>query len=144
MVDNDRVSIAKGQLMTQPATSLDHASILSALTDELRPVFEGSPQGIYIYLDETHKVCNQKFAEMLGYDSPDDWNRPGSFTEQYVAPDSRSTLVSTYQHAMQHQVGAAVEVTWKRRDGATVPTQTILVPIAKAGELIALHFVTPS
>jgi PAS domain-containing protein len=123
-------------------TKISRDETLRAIAAELRPVFDGSPQGIYIYLDEHHKVCNQRFAEMLGYDSPADWDRPASFTEQYVDPRSQHTLVSTYQHAMQHKVAATIDVDWKRRDGGVVPTSVILVPITHSGELMALHFVT--
>jgi hypothetical protein len=118
-------------------------TIIQTVTEELRPILEGSPQGIYVFLDEAHKVCNGKFAEMLGYESPADWDRPVSFTDQYVDPASHQTLVSTYRHAMEHQVGAMIDVTWKRLDGGSVPTSVILVPIALGGALMALHFVTP-
>lgn len=129
--------------MTPAATSSEHAATIRAVTDELRPIFEGSPQGVYIYLDETHKACNGRFAEMLGYDSPADWNRPASFTEQYVDPQSQQTLVAAYQHAMEHQVASTIDVTWKHRDGGSIPTSVVLVPIAHGGALMALHFVTP-
>ncbi len=129
--------------MTQ-ADNPGQTGTLMAVADQLSPIFEGSSQGIYIFLDETHKVCNQRFAEMLGYDSPADWDRPEPFAQQYVDPGSRQTLVSAYQHAMAHQVGAAIDITWIKRDGGTVPTSVIIVPIAHAGELMALHYVSPS
>lgn len=121
----------------------DRASILAGITEQLGPVLSGSPQGIYIYLDDGHKVCNERFAEMLGYASAADWNRPAPFTEQYVMPESQHALVSTYIHAMQHQAAATVEVTWKSVTGEAVPSSVILVPIAYGGELMALHFVAP-
>ena len=129
--------------MTPATTSPDPHVIIQAITEELRTILDGSPQGVYVFLDETHKVCNGRFAEMLGYASVADWNRPVSFTEQYVDPSSQQTLVATYQHAMDHQVGATIDVTWKRLDGGRVPTTVILVPIALGGALMALHFVTP-
>jgi hypothetical protein len=45
---------------------------------------------------------------------------------------------------MEEKVGGTVSVTWKTREGTPVPTNVILVPIAYEGELLALHFVTPS
>lgn len=120
-----------------------HAGIIAGVMAQLAPVLQGSPQGIYVYLDDTHKGCNQRFAELLGYASAADWDRPASFTEQYVDRSSQRTLVATYQHAMQHQVAASIDVTWVRADGTRVPTSVILVPIAFEGELLALHFVTP-
>jgi len=129
--------------MTQIRTQERHAEVIRGIAAQLAPVLEGSPQGVYLYLDDAHKVCNQRFADMLGYDSPGDWDRPVSFTQQYVDRASQRTLVATYQHAMEHQVAATIDVTWVRKDGASVPTTVMLVPIAFEGELLALHFVTP-
>lgn len=129
--------------MTQETTHVDRAEVIRAVGAQLRPVLDGSSQGMYIYLDDANKLCNQRFAAMLGYDSPADWDRPASFTEQYVDPASQHTLVAAYRHAMQQQVAATIDVTWKRRDGGTVSTSVILVPIAHSGELMALHFITP-
>ncbi|MGE0228187.1 MAG: PAS domain-containing protein [Dehalococcoidia bacterium] len=129
--------------MAQDTTRRSRAEVMQALAAELRPVLDGSLQGMYVYLDDAHKLCNPRFASMLGYDSPADWDRPASFTEQYVDPGSQHTLVAAYRDAMQHQVAATIDVTWKRRDGGAVSTSVILVPIAHSGELMALHFVTP-
>jgi len=124
------------------ASTHDHRAILTGISDQLRPVLEGSPQGIYIYLDDDHKICNQRFAEMLGYDSAADWSRPRPFTD-YVADGSQRLLVATYQRAMEQQAAGVIEVVWKRRDGGTQPSTVQLVPIAFGDELLALHFVTP-
>lgn len=123
-------------------TSHDHTAILTGLAEQLRPVLEGSPQGIYIYLDDNHKVCNQHFAELLGYDSPADWDRRGAFTELYVDPASQQTLVAAYQRAMGIQAASVFDVAWKRRDGGTQASTVQLVPIAFGDQLLALHFVT--
>lgn len=120
----------------------DRAAILRGVTEQLRPVLDGSTQGIYVYLDDDHKVCNAHFARMLGYESPADWARGGSFTDLYVHGPSQHTLVSAYQHAMEQQAAAVIEVTWKRQDGSTQPSTVQLVPIAFGDELLALHFVT--
>ena len=98
-----------------------------------------------VVLDDAGKVfeTNQRFADLLGYATPEDWARPGPFTQQYVDRGSQRTLVATYQHAMEHQVAATIDVTWVRQDGTPVPTTVMLVPIAFEGELLALHFVTP-
>ncbi len=121
----------------------DRAATLRGAAEQLRPVLDGSTQGIYIYLDDDHKVCNAHFARMLGYESPADWAREGSFTDLYVDGPSRHTLVSAYQHAMQQQAAAVIDVTWKRRDGGTQASTVQMAPIAFGGELLALHFVTP-
>jgi len=102
----------------------------------------GSPQGIYLYLDGRHKVCNGRFAEMLEYASPADWDRPGPFKDQPVMEQRQHALVSTHIHAMQRQVAATVHVNWKSQSGEAVPASLILVPIAYAEELMPPHFLT--
>ena len=130
--------------MTQSHEVHEHERIVTGITEQMRPVLNGSSQGIYIYLDDDHKVCNEVFAKMLGYASPAEWAVPEAFTEAYVEPDSWNRLVHTYTHAMEHQVGAVIDVTWKSRAGHPVPSSVILVPISFEGELLALHFVTPT
>jgi PAS domain-containing protein len=138
-----RQVIRKDLLMTQNHDVLAHERIVAGIAEQMRPVLDGSPQGIYIYLDDVHKVCNQRFAEMLGYASPAAWAVPAAFTEAYVEPESWRRLVDTYSRAMEHQVGAVIDVTWKSQGGKPIPSNVILVPVSYQGELLALHFVTP-
>jgi len=44
----------------------DHEDVLSGLLEQLMPVFSHSPDGVYLYLDENHKVCNKRMADMFG------------------------------------------------------------------------------
>ena len=118
-------------------------AILDEVAEQLRPILEGSAQSMYVFFDEQHKFCNERFAQLLGYDSAAAWDQDGPFTDLYVAPRSQHDLVSTYRAAMEQGVGSTVEVSWKRRDGSTVPTRVILVPFACRGALMALHYITP-
>jgi PAS domain-containing protein len=134
---------ARGHRMPRPDPGHRHADVIEGVAAQLAPILEGSPQGVYIYLDDAHKVCNERFAELLGYASPEEWDRPAPFTQQYVDPRSHQTLVAAYRQAMERQLAATIDVTWRRLDGTPVPTTVMLVPIAFAGDLLALHFVTP-
>jgi PAS domain-containing protein len=122
----------------------DHGAVIAAVRAQYSEILDDSSQGMYIFLDEQHKVCNARFATMLGYESPEAWDQPGSFTDQYVDPQSQMTLVSSYRGAMEQKVASTINVTWKTREGGQVPTTVILVPIAYDGELLALHFVSPA
>lgn len=102
-----------------------------------------SEQGIYIYFDDNHKLCNEKFAEILGYPSPEDWAKPAKFINTYVAEDSGKTLVSAFQNAIEKAIGSSLEVTWKKKTGEEVKTKVLLVPISFQGHPFALHFITP-
>ncbi len=54
-------------MMAQPRGG--HSEVLSRFVDEMREILDQSSQGIYVYLDDSHKACNERFAEMLGYHS---------------------------------------------------------------------------
>lgn len=123
----------------------DHEQVIMGIAEQLAPVFDASPQGIYVYLDDTHKVCNERFATMLGFASAADWSTgTAPFTEANVAEESWERLVMTYRHAVEHFAADTIDVTWKRRDGGLVPSSVILVPISYGDEVLALHFVTPA
>jgi PAS domain S-box-containing protein len=120
-----------------------HEELISGITEEYRDILEGSRQGVYVYLDDTHKLCNRRFAKMLGY-SERDWAMTEPFTDAFVAPRSQAKLVHAYRDALTRGIGSKINVTWKKRDGKNLRSDVILVPIKYAGERFALHYVTAS
>jgi carbohydrate-binding DOMON domain-containing protein len=124
---------------------LSHAEILESFREQLAEILDNSDQAVYLYLDEINKVCNQKFASLLGYKSADEWAavRAG-FAETFVTPKDRPVLVTAYQNAMNKLVGSAISVRWKKKNGGEVPTKTILVPVVFEGHKMALHFISPA
>ncbi len=119
-----------------------NADLINGLYKQLKPVMDASKQGMYIYFDDEHKVCNKRFATLLGY-SPESWaSVKESFPVAFVDEDSQHDLVSAYQEAMEHRVGSAIDVTWKTKSDERVTTQVLLVPFAFENHLFAVHFVT--
>jgi hypothetical protein len=118
-----------------------HEILLDEFRQEYKKILDGSKQSIYVYLDNEHKICNDKFASLIGYKSLRDYETvEDPMTDVHEA--SVETLVNAYQNAMQKQVGALIPVTWKKRSGGSVKSDVILVPIAFKGEMLALHFIT--
>ncbi len=118
---------------------------MTQVRNQLADIFEGSEQSVYVYLDDVSKVCNKRFASLLGYDSPKEWAAvKGSFPEAFVSPKHRKVLVSAYQNAMTSLVGSTLSINWKKKNGGEVPTTTILVPIVIEGHRMAIHFISPS
>ena len=67
--------------------------IIKTMGKQLNEIFNASKQAIYLFLDDNHKICNQLFAELLGYESADEFAAvKDSFTEVFVSPESRDTL----------------------------------------------------
>jgi hypothetical protein len=122
-----------------------HQDVVSKVREQLAEVFENSQQSLYIYLDEQNKLCNKRFAALLGYDSPRQWAAvKEDFAQAFVSPKDRRTLVSAYQKAMNELSGSAVSINWRKKGGGEVPTTTILLPITFDGHRMALHFISPS
>ena len=122
-----------------------HEDIVARARDQLADVFDESEQSVYLYLDDVNKVCNKRFASLLGYASPKEWAAvKQNFPEVFVSPKDRDKLVSTYQKAMNNLVGSTISLKWMKKGGGEVPTTTILVPIVLEGHRMALHFISPS
>jgi hypothetical protein len=79
-----------------------HEELIGGFYDQLRPVFESSEQAMYLYLDDTHKICNKKFASLLGYGTEHEWARVTEFTD-FVADTSSEILVTAYQRAIERK-----------------------------------------
>ncbi len=125
------------------AEQTHHDNITTSVAKEYADILNTSEQGVYLYLDDSHKVCNENFSNLLGYDAPKDWAAiETSFPEAFVAEKSQEVLVSAFQNAMEKNVASTNNITWKRKDGSTVDTEVILVPIVHNGHLLALHFVS--
>jgi PAS domain S-box-containing protein len=119
------------------------ATAIQAATTQLRELLDTSSQAIYVYLDDHNKVCNKRFAQLLGYPSADAWAAVHtSFPSTFVTPGSQEVLIETYQAAMNEGTAATIPVTWKRKDGKPVETEVILVPIEVNGTRLALHFIS--
>jgi PAS domain S-box-containing protein len=132
MPSKDTTTITKGT-----------SAILRKATEQLRNLFEESGQPIYLYLDDHNKACNENFAQLLGYASPEAWAAvQTSFPQAFVAPSSQQELVGAFQSAMEGGIAANVPVTWKRKDGKSVTSDVILVPFEVDGARMALHFIT--
>lgn len=128
----------------QPVLKTNSRTITRA-TDLCKTLLGSSTQSIYLYLDDNNKACNDRFAKLLGYPNPEAWAAvTTSFPQAFVAPASQGTLVDTFQDALNNGAAGAVPITWKRKDGKTVNTNVILVPLDVDGTRVALHFIEPA
>src|SRR3989344_1691248 len=119
-----------------------HESLISGISEQMKHLLDNSDHAIYIYLDDTHKVCNKKYAALLGFKSPQEWAKIGDPLNETVVDKSRKNLVTAYRNAMEKGKGSSVKVTWKKKSGGKVNTNVILVPIMYNGHAMALHFVS--
>lgn len=122
---------------------IHHEHLIAELAEELGPVFSDSPQSIYLYLDDTHKTCNQKFADMLGYSSIQEWvdneNAVGD-----IAEEDRDKVIDAYMQASQKFMATTLPATWIKKDGKKIKTSVTMAPITYKGETFVLHFISPT
>lgn len=120
-----------------------HEDLIQSITKDYQDILENSSQGIYIFLDDMNKVCNKKFATLLGYKSEDEWAKiNASFPDTFVDPESQETLISAFQNAMDKRIGSTNKIVWKKKDGGTLKSTVILVPVVHEDHLFALHFIS--
>lgn len=120
-----------------------HEELIEGLYKQLKPIFDSSHQAVYVYLDDIHKICNERFSSLLGYASAQDWVKVTEpFADTFVDEKSQEKLVTTFQNAMEKMVASKVDITWKTKDGNRVATSVILAPISYNGHLFALHFIS--
>lgn len=119
-----------------------HADALKEMHEHLKEIFDSSEQGMYLYLDDENKMCNEKFSSMLNYSSSNEWSSiKESFPTAFVAEKSQSVLINAYQDAVKNGVGSSVNIEWKKKSGDFLETVVIIVPISYNGHRMALHFI---
>lgn len=118
-----------------------HADVIGELEEHFRPILENSPDGIYLWLDDAHTICNEKLAAMFGY-SVDEWRRQAPFLDRFVVEEDQVLFSWNYHHRV---AALAFPVTFRfrgvRKDGSTFTAETDMIPITYAGHAVAYHFV---
>jgi hypothetical protein len=121
-----------------------HEELVKGIAEQLKQVMSKSAQGIYIYLDDTHKVCNKKFAKMEGFNSPEEWAKVENPLEVGVEKSSQNAIVSAYKNAMEKLIASKIDVKLKKKNGAIFDASIIMVPLTYQGHLFALHYISPT
>lgn len=119
-----------------------HKELIKGISEQLKPVMGKSAQAIYVYLDDTHKACNKKLADLLGYKSAKEWADTDAPLADVVEED-QPAVITAYENATEKMLASAIEVRLKNiKTGKSIKTRMIMVPMAHAGHIFALHFLT--
>jgi hypothetical protein len=120
-----------------------HEELIKGMVAQLKPVLDKSEQAIYIYLDDTHKACNKKFADLLGYKSAREWAATEAPLSDVIEED-QPAVISAYEDATEKMVAGCLDVRFKNiKTGKTIKTRMIIVPITYTGtHLFAVHFLS--
>jgi PAS domain S-box-containing protein len=119
----------------------NHINLIEEFATEFRPVLERSPDGVYLWLDETEKVCNQKLANMFGY-SIEEWCATQPFLESFIAEEDRE-IYSWHYHTTVARLAFPATFRFRalRKDGSSFAAETDMIPISFRGHAVAYHFV---
>ena len=119
-----------------------HEELVNGITAQLKPMMDKSPQAIYVYLDDTHKACNKKFADLLGYKSAKEWADTEAPLAD-VAEEDQERVISAYEDVSEKMLASSLDVRFVNvKTEKPVKTNVIMVPVAYDGHIFALHFIT--
>jgi PAS domain S-box-containing protein len=117
-----------------------HDDVIPQLAEHLRPIFESSPDGVYVWLDETHWTCNENLASMFGYTVEELENSP-NLLQRLVHDDDQGVVSFNYWNRVQE---LAFPVTFRfrgrRKDGTVFQAETDMIPVTYGGHTVAYHF----
>ncbi len=123
------------------AAQVTHADVLETAMEHLGAVFDASPEGIYVWVDETHKACNEELAALFGR-TVEDWCGVAEFLTSFVAEQDRERYATNYHTNVR---GLQRPVTFRfrglREDGETFAAETDMIPLTFLGHPVAYHFV---
>ena len=115
--------------------------VIRELAEQFRPVMEQSPDGVYLWLDEAHKACNERLAKLFGF-TVEEWQATQPFLENFVVEEDRKMFSWNYHNRV---AALAFPVTFRfrglRKDGSTFAAETDMIPISYRGHAVAYHFV---
>jgi hypothetical protein len=117
-----------------------HEELVKGITEQMKPVLKKSGQAIYLYLDDTHKICNKNFADLLGYKSPKEWADAEAPLSDVLETDQQG-VIDAYMNASQKMLASALDVRFKHiKTGKIIKTRMVIAPVGHAGHVFTAHF----
>ena len=119
-----------------------HQELIKGITAQLKPIMDKSAQAIYVYLDDTHKACNKKFADLLGYKSAMEWADTEAPLADVVEADQEK-VIAAYENASEKMLASSLDIRLTNiKTNKPVKVNVIMVPVAYDGHVFALHFIS--
>lgn len=117
-----------------------HEELVSGIATQLEPILKKSKQGVYIYLDDVHKVCNENFARMLGYSSAKEWADVDAPLADVVEEDQKA-VISAYQESVDNFTASSLDITMKNvKNHKLIKTRMTVAPMVLDGHVFSIHF----
>src|SRR4030042_332066 len=117
-----------------------HEELIKGVAREQKLILDESPQAIYIYFDDTHKVCNKKFSDLLGYKSPAAWAKMEAPLADVIEKDQQK-VIDAYEKASEKLTASKIDISMKNvKTGAIIKTSVVMVPIAHNDHVFVMFF----
>jgi PAS domain S-box-containing protein len=122
--------------------TVPHDDATRTLAAHLAPVFERSPDGVYVWLDEEHWTCSERFAALFGYASAAELEDTPGLLQRLVHEDDQGIFSWNYWNRVQ-SLSFPVTLRFRgvRKDGSEVACETDMIPLSFGGHTFAYHFV---
>ena len=119
-----------------------HEELTAGIAAQNKILLTQSEQAVYIYLDDTHKVCNKKFADLLGYKTPKAWADKEAPLSDVIEADQQK-VVDAYMAASEKGIAGSVDVRMKNiKTGKAIKTRMIIAPVIYEGHIFTIHYIS--
>jgi hypothetical protein len=117
-----------------------HEELIKGVAREQKLLLDESAQALYIYFDDTHKVCNKKFADLLGYKSPREWAKMDAPLADVIEKD-QPKVVAAYGKAADKLIASKIEISMKNvKTGKIIKTGLVMAPVVFSGHVFVMNF----
>ena len=119
-----------------------HVELIKGISEQMEILLKESERAIYIYLDDSHKVCNKKFAGLLGYKSPREWADAEAPLSDVVKDDQKK-VIDAYMNASEKGIASSIDVKMKNLKTAEIlKINMIIAPTIYQGHIFTVHFLS--
>jgi len=118
-----------------------HETLIKGIAKEQKLILDKSGQAIYIYLDDTHKICNKKFADLLGYKSLSAWVAYETPLDDVIEKD-QPKVIEAYTRASEKLEAVSLPVTFKNvKTGKLIKGRVLMAPLEYEGHVFVIFFI---
>src|SRR3989304_9133595 len=103
-----------------------HEHLIIEVSKMLQPVLAKSTQAIYVYLYDEHKICNKKFADMLGYKTVEEWVE-NLYPLDDIDKKDQKKAVQAYMNASEKFQATSLTGTWIKKNDKKITTNIIRI-----------------
>jgi len=117
-----------------------HETLIKGIAREQKPILDESGQAVYIYLDDPHKICNKKFAQLLGYKSVKEWVDNETPLDDVIEKD-QPKIVDAFTRAAENLEAGSLTATLKNvKTGELIKARIFVAPLVYQGHVFVIHF----